>query len=78
MATAPPRKAGFYESVANSLLAEGLKDRKIIRSFLAHEQEDALEVLLVAHGRHAETIWVDFQGALIHGPIPGFGEGKVA
>jgi hypothetical protein len=71
------RTRAFYATVAHSLESEGFPDRRILRSFLAQEQEDAIEVLLVAHGRYAETVWVDQKGALIHGPVPGFGESVV-
>lgn len=63
----------FYATVQKSLTSEGLDDRRILRTFGPIEADEATEVLLVAHGRYAETIWVDPGGALIHGPIPGFG-----
>lgn len=72
----PPRTAGFYATISRSLVSEGYKDRRILRTFLADEQTDAIEVLLVAHGRYAETVWTDVTGVVIHGPIEGFGEGK--
>lgn len=75
--TRPARTPAFYASVASSLAAEGYQERKILRTFLADEQTDAVEVLLVAHGRYAETVWTDSAGVVIHGPIEGFGEGKL-
>lgn len=78
MATQAKRGLEFYENVLRTLESEGFPDRCVLRTFLAVEQEDPIEVLLVAHGRYAETCWTDHNGSVIHGPIPGFGEGSTS
>lgn len=75
MVQAAPRTLAFYEAVLRSLEQEGFKDRRVLRTFLAEEQEDAIEVLMVWREEEAETCWVDASGNLIHGPCPGFGPG---
>ena len=67
-----PRSVAFYQAVLRSLASEGFENRAILRTFAVESEDDAIEVLLI-HGSEAETAWVDHEGVLVHGPIPGFG-----
>jgi hypothetical protein len=64
----------FQAKVLRGMRAEGLAVRRVLRIFPPYDTDDAQEVLFTSLDGRAGTVWVDEQGAVVRGPVPGFGD----
>lgn len=64
----------FEGMVLRGLRAEGLEVRRVVRIFPPYDIGDSQEILFTSKDGKPGTVWVDVNGLVVRGPVPGFGD----